>query len=190
MHAAQCLLGQGVAGVGKAGDAEVGHLHAAVPQHHNVLGLDVPVDNAPAVGVGEAVGNLQDEVQRLPPVHLTPALHILFQRDAVNQLHHNVFNALKGGHVVHGDDIGMAELGHRQGLVPEPAAELGVFRQVAFQRLHRHQAVQPQILSLIYIGHAAGADELQKLIPVIQQLPDIGFHCLSSPFLSFAAAPR
>ena len=54
MDGAQRLLGQSLGGVFQAGDAEVGHLHAAVPQHHDVLGLDVPVDDAPAVGVAES----------------------------------------------------------------------------------------------------------------------------------------
>ena len=52
VHRPQSLLGQGGLGGGHdPGDAEVGHLDAAVPEDHDVLGLDVPVDDPPAVGV-------------------------------------------------------------------------------------------------------------------------------------------
>ena len=60
---AKSLLGQRLSGVGKAGDAEIGHLHAAVTQDHDVLGLDVTVDDAPAVGMAQAAHDLGDEVE-------------------------------------------------------------------------------------------------------------------------------
>ena len=43
------------------------------------MGLDVPVNDAPAVGVAQGLGDLGDEMQGLPPVELVPFfLHILF----------------------------------------------------------------------------------------------------------------
>ena len=128
---AEGLLGQGLAGVGQTGDAEVGHLHAAVPQHHDVLGLDVPVDDAPAVGVAQAAHDLGDKVQRFPPVHAAPALHVLLQGDAVDQLHDDIFRLAAGGHVVHRHDVGVGQLCHGAGFIPEAAAEIGVLRQIA-----------------------------------------------------------
>lgn len=56
---AQRLLGQSaVAPGGHPRDAEVGHLYAPVPEHHHIVGLDVPMDNAPAVVVAQRLGNL------------------------------------------------------------------------------------------------------------------------------------
>ena len=92
VHGAQGLLGQGLPLVRQARDAEVGHPDAAVPQDHDVLGLDVPVDDATAVGVAEAPHDLGDEVQRLPPVQLAPLFHILLEGDAVDQLHDDIFH--------------------------------------------------------------------------------------------------
>ena len=89
---AKSLLCQGLGGIRQTGDAEIGHLHAAVPQDHDVLGLDVPVDDATAVGVAEAPHDLGDEVQRLPPVQLAPLFHILLEGDAVDQLHDDIFH--------------------------------------------------------------------------------------------------
>ena len=89
---AKSLLRQGLGGIRQTGDAEIGHLHAAVPQDHDVLRLDVPVDDATAVGVAEASHDLGDEVQRLPPVQLAPLFHILLEGDAVDQLHDDIFH--------------------------------------------------------------------------------------------------
>ena len=104
---AQCLLGQSLGGVFKARDAEVGHLHAAVPQNHDILWLDVPVDNAPAVGVAEASHDLGDEVQGFPPVQLAPLFHILLQRNAVDELHDDILDVAALGDVIHRHDIGV-----------------------------------------------------------------------------------
>ena len=55
MHAAHCLAGQHlVICPGNAGDTEVHHAQLAVIQQHNILGLDIPVDDAPAVGMAQA----------------------------------------------------------------------------------------------------------------------------------------
>ena len=167
---AQGLLGQGaVSAGGHPGDAKVGHLHAAVPQHHHVVGLDVPVDDAPAVGVAQGLHDLGDEVQGLTPVQLTPLfLHILFQGDPVDELHDDVLNVSGAADIIHRHDVGVRQHGHGLGLVVEAAAELGVLGQVLPQDLHRHQPVQPVAPGFIHLGHPAGADELQDLISVIE----------------------
>ena len=51
---------------GLAGDAEIGYFHRAVPQNHDVLGLDIPVDDAPAVGVFQGLGDLQGKEKWSP----------------------------------------------------------------------------------------------------------------------------
>ena len=51
MDASQGFLRQGVALAHDPGNAEVHHLDRAVFQHHDVMGLDIPVDDPPAVGV-------------------------------------------------------------------------------------------------------------------------------------------
>ena len=189
---AQCLLGQGLGGVLQTGDAEVGHLHAAVPQHHHVLGLDIPVDDAAAVCVGEAPHDLGDEVQRLPPVQLAPLLHILLEGDAVDQLHDDVLHIAAPGHVVHRHDVGVGELGDSLGLRVEPAAEVLVLGQVALEDLDRNQAVEPVAFGLVDHRHAPGADALQDLIAVVQHPSDIRvlvFH-VSPPFTPSASIRR
>ena len=64
----QRLLCQRLGGVFQTGDAKVRHFDAAVPQHHDILRLDVPMDNPLAVRVGQPAHDLDDEVQGFPPV--------------------------------------------------------------------------------------------------------------------------
>jgi len=46
-------------GGNELGEAEVEDLDEAVPGHHDVLGLEIPVDDPRGVGLGEAVGDLR-----------------------------------------------------------------------------------------------------------------------------------
>ena len=190
MDGADGLVG-GVGAVGEAGDAEVRHLHRPVPEDHDVLGLDVPVDDPPAVGVAEALhdlgDDLGDEVEGLRPVEAAPALHILLEGDAVDELHDDIVHIAAPGHVVHRHDVGVGQHGDGLGLVMEPAAELRVLRQVLLQHLDGHQAVEPVAPGLEYHRHAPGADDLQDLIAVIQHLSYVTFHSKAS-FLPWCQA--
>ena len=129
---AQGFLGQGVALAHDPGNAKIHHLDAAVFQHHDVVGLDVPVDNAPAVGVLQALGDLHGEVQGLLPIEDPLHLHILLQRDAVDQLHDQVVGIVRRGDVIDLDNVRVAQHRHGLALRPEPAAELIISRKFVF----------------------------------------------------------
>ena len=102
------LLRERVGGVGEAGDAEVSDLDAAVAKHHDVLRLDVAVDDAARMRVRERLHDLRDEVQRLTPVELAALFHILLERDAVDELHDDILR-LAAADVVDRDDIRVRE---------------------------------------------------------------------------------
>ena len=181
MDGADGLLSHSGLRGGGTGNAEVRHLHAAVPKHHHVLGLDVPVDDAAAVGVLQRLHDLVDEVQRLPPVQAAaPLAHILLQGDAVDQLHDDELAAVHLADVVHGDDIGVGQHGNGLGLVVEAAAQILVGSQLAFQNFDRHIAVQTMAVGAIDDGHAAGAQHIQNFISIIEEFSDVRIHCQSS----------
>ena len=80
-----------VLGPGDAGDAKVHHPQLAVVQQHDVLGLDVPVDDAVAVGVVEGAEDLGDEVDGLPAGDLAaPLVEVLPEGHALHALHHDI----------------------------------------------------------------------------------------------------
>ena len=58
MGGAQHSGGFVVHGVLRPGDAEIHHLHVAVGLHHDVLRLDVAVDDVLVVGHGEGLAHL------------------------------------------------------------------------------------------------------------------------------------
>ena len=175
---AQGLLGHGVLGSRHdAGDAEVSYFDAAVPQDHDVLGLDVPVDDPPAVGVAQGPDDLGDEVEGLPPVQAAVLfLHILFQGNAVDELHDDIVQVIPLAHVVDGNDVGVGEHGNGLGLLVEAAAELGVRGQVFFQDLDGNKPMQPMAIGFVDHRHAADADHVQDLISVIEHFTDVLIH--------------
>ena len=70
-------------------EAEVEDLHEAVVGDHDVLGLQVAVDDAGGVGLGQAVRDLARDVQRRRRPSGRPG-EIVAQAAAVDQLHHDV----------------------------------------------------------------------------------------------------
>ena len=101
------LLGRGVAGraehdagglgprrLGEGpGQAEVGDAQPAVLAEQEVGGLDVAVDEAPAVGVVEAAGRLEADQQRLRRRQRRPRSSIGAQAAAAEVLEHEVRRA-------------------------------------------------------------------------------------------------
>ena len=76
------------------------------------MGLDVPVDDPPAVGVTQGLGDLDDEMKRLPPVQAVALfLHVLLQGDAVDEFHHDVLQLGGAAHIIYGHNIGMGQHG-------------------------------------------------------------------------------
>ncbi len=170
MDAAKGLLRHGPLRIHNPGNAKVSHLHAAIPQHHDVLGLDIPVNDAPAVGVLQGLQNLVHEMQTFPPVQRTaPPAHILLERNPLNQLHDHIFHALGLAHIKDVDDVGVTHHPHGLRFVVEPAANLIVLRKLRFQNLHRDHAVEPVAFGFVDNSHTPHAQHIQNFIAVIQR---------------------
>ena len=166
--------------VGQARNTEIRHLHGAVPQNHDILGLDIPVNDAPTVGVAEALHNLGNKVKGFRPVQAAPALHILLERNAVNELHNDIVHIAAPGHVIHRHDVGVRQHSNCLGLIVKPAAELGILREILFQHLDGHKPVETVAPGLEHHRHTPGTDDLQDLIAVIQHLSYVTFHSKAS----------
>ena len=189
MHRADGLIGHRlVLAAGKAGDAEVHHLDGAVRQQHDVLRLDVPVHDALLMGVLQRRQNLCDEVQRLfIRQRLGAVLHIFFQRDAVDILHHDKLELVRHADIVYLYDIGMIQHRNRLGFVFKPPHKILVAAAFLPQDLHRHKAVFQKVGGFVDVGHAAGTDQLLQLVTAVQFFPDQIIHC-SPPLPLLASA--
>ena len=76
--------------VGRLGDPEVGHEHVSGGIEQDVVGLDIAVDDALAMGVREGVRNLPRNARRVADGQALVALQELAQRRAVHAPHRDV----------------------------------------------------------------------------------------------------
>ena len=173
MDRAKSFLGQGVALGHDPGNAEISHFDRAVFQHHDIMGLDVTVDNTSAVGMLQSLGNLHGKVESFLPVQNALFLHILLQGDAVNQLHDDEIRLGRAGNIVHRHNIRMAEHGNRLPLIVEALAEFLILQIIVLQYFDCHQTVQSVTTGLVHHSHTAGANDLQYLVATVQQPPDV-----------------
>ena len=86
--------------------AEVQQLGAAVRQHHDVVGADVPVDDAPGVDVLQRADDRQQQADRLGGGQGAVRLQVFFQGHPVQEVHDDVGGAVLLAEVPHADDAG------------------------------------------------------------------------------------
>ena len=145
-----------------AGEAEIEDLHVAVRTDHQVLGLDVPVDDPFGVGCGEGPGRLSENPRGL--LDLRRAVHQRVQGRAVDQLHHDEWPAFVLPQGVDRADVGMVERRGGPRLAEEPLQPdvvAGVFRR---QELQRDLPVELRIARSIDNPHAPPAQLPQHFI--------------------------
>jgi len=151
-------LGQApaVSGAQPQRDAEIRHQGRILVQH-DVLGLDVPVDEAAPVGVVERPDDLSRDLQRLrhgqPVLRVEPAA----ERGPLHVRHHVVDEAVRLAGVVEGEDVRMRQRRGDLDLDEEPLRP-DARRQVGPQHLHRDEPVVPQVLRQIDGGHPSRAE--------------------------------
>ena len=178
MHRADGLLaGVLILRAGEAGDAKVHDLDPAVRQKHDVLGLDVPVDDALLVGMVQRVQHLLAEVDHLfPGEGAAPAVHVFLQGDAVDVLHHDELEPVGDRDVVDLDDVGVVQNGDGLGFVLEAPHQFGVLAELLPQNLHRHHSVGLEVSSFIDVGHAAHAHQAFQQVAALQFFADQFVH--------------
>ena len=137
-------------------DAEVGHQCAAVVQQ-DVLGLDVAVDDALAVGVVEGAGHLARNPHRIGDRQLLLAGQPVAKRLPLDVRHDVVEEAVGRPAVVQRQDVRVLQVGRGRNLGDEPlGADDG--GQLGAQHLDGHLALVLEVLGQVHRGHAAGPE--------------------------------
>ena len=172
-------LGHRRVGVGDgAGDAEVHHLDRIVRADHHVRRLDVAVDDAHPVRVGQGVQDALGDPGGLVAGQLAPLVEDLAQGLALDVLHDDEgdivrpavrVHALVLAGVVDRDDRGVVEAGAGLGLSAEAGEERGIAREVAAQHLDGDRTLEAQVDPPVDLGHAAAADQLTHFVPSAEQ---------------------
>ena len=90
------------------GEAEVEDLHEAIVCDHQVLGLEVSMDDSGSVRLGKAIRHLRGELEKLLGGEWFPGKHCP-ECLAVDVLHGDVASAFVLADVVNGDDVRVVE---------------------------------------------------------------------------------
>ena len=154
--------------LGRLGDAEISHLDEGdaiglgVADQY-VARLDVAVDQARGVGVGQGVGDLHADLHAHEDGQRPVVGGERREGLAPDELHDDVGGALRGDPGVEGGDhVGMGQPGRGHRLAPEALQEQLVLGQVGVEHLHRHRSGQHVVVGLPDRRHSSLSDQLDQ----------------------------
>lgn len=176
MHGADGLTAALLVDILECGNAEISDLDHVVIRDHDVLRLNVPVDDAMGVRVLQCLADLRGVVQRLDGAEYTMLRHALLERLAFDKLHDDILRLPAVADIVDRDDIRLREHGDSVRLRLKAIFQLSVRRHFIAQDLDGDIAVQLVAHGLVDDRHTAAADDLQDLVAVVEHLTDIAIH--------------
>jgi hypothetical protein len=152
-------------GRGPLGEPEVGQVHVVqvvavgVDHDQDVARLDVPVDQAPAVGDVQRPADLPEDRQRLPGVEAALLGQHALEVGPVDVAHGDVEHALGVAGLVDRQHVGMVDGGGELRLADEPLPEPLVLGQLGRDDLERDPPAEAEVLGPVHHGHPAPPDE-------------------------------
>ncbi len=167
-----------VGAVDDLGDAEVEHLDevglVAPLLHHDVLGLEIAVDDAGAVRVGERREHLGDDAHHAGLGQRPLAGEHGVQVLALHVLHGDVHGAVFGlAEVEHADGVGVVQAAGGLGLALEAGDGALVAEEGLAQHLEHDRLVEVDLDGLVDLAHAALAEHLLDAVLVGDGLADV-----------------
>ena len=141
--------------LGQFGDPEIEDLGVAAARNHDVVGLQVAMDDATAVRARQPLRYLRQNRRDLVAATAYP----LPERFAVDELHRQKRNAVRRSRIENGHDGRMVERGRRASLPHEALHPIGRAGPGRGQDLERHPAAEDHVTSGVDLSHAAGADQ-------------------------------
>ena len=170
----------GARGMQGPGDAEVGDDGLAAGQH-DVLRLDVPMDDAVLVGVLQGAADFAGDLERGVERKLLFPREPLPERLALGERHHVVEQAAGLPRVVQRENVGVLEGGGDLDLAEEPvAAEDG--RQLGLEHLDGDAAVVLQVLGEKDDRHPALAELALDAVAVAERRLSCSRRSMVRPF--------
>ena len=143
--------------------AKVEDLQVAVSRDKEILGLQVPMDDALPVRCGETLGNLERVVYSLLLGDRT-GVELPAQRLAFEKLHHGVGDPPLGTEVEDGQDVRMRERRDRFRLALEPSQRVDISCDRLREYLDCDVPVQLPVPRPVDLPHATGAQRRKDLI--------------------------
>ena len=171
-------------------DAEVGEPHRPgvevlpLPGQQHVVGLEVPVEDALAVGGGEPVEHRGHHGDGAVGRQRSAVGEHVAQRPAVDEVHDDREPVALDDQVADGDDVGVAQAGQDRALTDEPTDQVLVGGVLLAQQLGRDHLVGPTVDGLPDLARGATAQPLDEPVGRSQGLVEaFGVHasCLPDP---------
>ena len=151
-------LGRERVGLDELGESKVEHFHVPVGAQHDVLGLDVAVEDVRLVSGGERARDADRDVDDLADAERLAGVEAVAQRLPFDVLGRDEVPRLLLPHLVDGNDVGVVELRGRARLALEPAHTLGVFGEALRQELQGDFPPQGGVLGEVNLSHAADTE--------------------------------
>ena len=151
-------------------DAEVGDHRVPVLIEHDVVGLDVAMDDFLLVGVGERAAHFGEDLLDLGGRQYATRREDAGERLAPQKLHHEVNDSARFPDPVNRDDVRVFELRRRARLALEPLDEFLVERERERQHLDRDFAVELLLFRLEHDRHAAAPQLFEDFVLRVELL--------------------
>ena len=156
----------------RAHQPEVGDLDGTVVGDEHVLRLDVAVHQPGPVRGGQRGEHRLQHGQRDRHVHGTALPQEFAQGAALYEFHDEERVPAVAALVVHRDQRGVAEPGHRASLELEAGQELRIIGEHRVHDLDGHRTVQAGVEPAVHRGHAAPGDGGVDPVAALEQLAE------------------
>ena len=155
--------------------AEIGHFHLAGAGEHDVLRLDVAVNDFLLSRLVQGRGNLPHDAHGGGRIQRSFPLDQLFQVLALDVLLDHEVDSVQAAHLVDLDDIRVDQGSRCLGFVQESSHVRGVGGEVILQDFERDLASQRFLLGQIDVRHPAAAQTAQQVIVSEAAAGEVGF---------------
>ena len=152
----------------RSGNTKIRHLHLSILGNDDILRFNIPMYNVPAVGCRNTLGNLDGDTYCFLHIQSPLLGNIAFQRDTLDQFHHNIMKFSLIHDIINTDNIRVRQTGRRLGFHFELADKALIGAEFLFQYFDRHISVQFMAFGFINIRHSTGANQLQDLITFLK----------------------
>jgi hypothetical protein len=157
-------------GRGATRDAKVCHLHLTIGSQQDILGFDVPVDQATPMRRGEGRAYVDADAQRLADWQLPGRGDRVLEGLAGDKLHDDVVLGAILANIIDSHNIWMGQARGQPRFLIETAQEFCIVRELRQKCFHRHAPTEAQILCLVDPGHAAFAKDTYQPVPAAEHL--------------------
>ncbi len=142
---------------------EISNLWNRFRPEENISGLDVAVQNAVLVGVGQSVGNAGYQANRFFLVDRS-AVGGMVEGLTLDQLHDDIEHSVSVTKIIHCNEVGMVEAGHGLGLGFKARPELWIRSKLTRKDFDCDRTVEGNLPGGVDRTHPSLRDERSDLV--------------------------